>query len=75
MGNFVNTGKNFPDAQKLSGWQCQRANGFFGTAVQRTVMQYRTTRNVEFALAVKLIPSRLRAQGCTMHSYTIQNYT
>jgi len=31
MGNFVNTRKNFPDAQKLSGWQCQRANDVFGT--------------------------------------------
>ena len=24
--NFVHPRKNFPDAQKLSGWQCQRAN-------------------------------------------------
>jgi len=31
MGNFVNSRKNFPDAQKLSGWQCQRANDVFGT--------------------------------------------
>ena len=31
MGNFVNMLKNFPDAQKLSGWQCHRANDVFGT--------------------------------------------
>ena len=31
MGNFVNTRKNFPDAQKLSGWQCHRATRVFGT--------------------------------------------
>ena len=31
MCNFVNTRKNFPDAQKLSGWQCHRATGVFGT--------------------------------------------
>ena len=31
MGNFVNTRKIFPDAQKPSGWQCHRATGVFGT--------------------------------------------
>ena len=31
MGNFVNTRKNFPDAQKLSGRQCRRADEVFGT--------------------------------------------
>ena len=31
MGNLVNTRKNFLDMQKLSGWQCQRANEVFGT--------------------------------------------
>ena len=31
MANFVNTRKNFPDAQKLSGRQCRRADEVFGT--------------------------------------------
>ena len=30
MGNFVNTHKNLPDAQKLSGWQCHPATHVFG---------------------------------------------
>ena len=29
MVNFVNTHKNFQDAQKLSGRQCRRADGVF----------------------------------------------
>ena len=29
MANFVNTRKNFPDAQKLSGRQCRHADGIF----------------------------------------------
>ena len=29
--NFVDTRKSFPDAQKLSSWQCQHANGVFLT--------------------------------------------
>jgi len=29
--NFLNTRKNFPDAQKLSGWQCILAYQVFGT--------------------------------------------
>ena len=33
LGNFVDTRENFPDAQKLSGWQCQRADDVFGTLV------------------------------------------
>ena len=32
--HFLYTRKNFPDAQKLSGWQCQRANGLFLTLPQ-----------------------------------------
>ena len=31
MANFVNTRNNFPDAQKLSGRQCRRADEVFGT--------------------------------------------
>ena len=31
MDNFVNTRKNFPDAQKLSGRHCRRADEVFGT--------------------------------------------
>ena len=31
MANFVKTRKNFPDAQKLSGRQCRRADEVFGT--------------------------------------------
>ena len=31
--NFVNTRKNFPDAQKLSGRQCRRADDVFRTLV------------------------------------------
>ena len=34
MGNFVNTRKNFPDAQKLSGRQCRHADEVFGTLLQ-----------------------------------------
>ena len=31
MATFVYTRKNFPDAQKLSGLQCRRADEVFGT--------------------------------------------
>ena len=31
LDHSVDTRKNFPDPQKLSGWQCQRANGLFLT--------------------------------------------
>ena len=34
IGDFVNTRKNFPDAQKLSGRQCRRADDVFGTLEQ-----------------------------------------
>ena len=37
MGNFVNTRKNFPDAQKLSGRQCRRADEVFGTLLESRV--------------------------------------
>ena len=37
MDNFVNTRKNFPDSQQLSGRHCRRADEVFGTLVHMYV--------------------------------------